>query len=74
MRVWVYYNPKSSEVIIYENEPPAHFGRRRYDVGPIELDKELIRKYGVAKVAWHEAHNQFVEAVKAAQSSDLIDW
>jgi hypothetical protein len=74
MRVWVYYNPAASEAIIYENEPPPHFGRRQYDIGPIEIEDEQIRKYGMAKVAWHEAHNQLVEAVRAAQASELIDW
>jgi hypothetical protein len=74
MRVWVYYNPAASEAIIYENEPPPHFGRRQYDIGPIEIEDEQIHKYGMAKVAWREAHNQFVEAVRAAQASELIDW
>ena len=74
MRVWVYYNPTASEAIIYDNEPPAHFGRRQYDIGPIELDEELIGKYGMAKVARREAHNQFVEAVQTAQANELIDW
>jgi hypothetical protein len=74
MRIWVYYNPAASEAIIYDNEPPPHFGRRQYDIGPIELDEELIRKYGAAKVAWHEAHSRFVKAVKTAQSNELIDW
>ena len=74
VRVWVYYNPTASEAIVYDNEPPTHFGRRQFDIGPIELDEELIGKYGMAKVAWHEAHNQFVEAVKTAQASELIDW
>ena len=74
MRVWVYCNPALSEAVIYENEPPPHFGRRQHDIGPIELDEELVRKYGVAKAAWHKAHNRFVEAVKTAEANELIDW
>jgi hypothetical protein len=74
MRVWVYYNPSASEAIIYDNEPPPHFGRRQYDIGPIELDEVLIRKYGAAKDDWHKAHAEFVKALKTAQNLELIDW
>ena len=74
MRVWVYYNPAASEAIIYDNEPPQHFGRRQYDIGPIELDADLIKRYAAAKDVWHEAHAQFVAAVRTAQDLELIDW
>jgi hypothetical protein len=74
MRIWVYYNPAAGEAIIYDNEPPNHFGRRQHDIGPIELDAELIENYRMATTAWHEAHNHFVEAVKNAQANELIDW
>ena len=74
MRVWVYYNPAASEAIIYDNEPPRDFGRRQHDIGPIELDDELIWSYRAAKDAWHEAHAQFVKAVKESGAARLIDW
>jgi hypothetical protein len=74
MRVWVYYNPAAGEAVIYENEPPAHFGRRQHDIGPIELDADVVRQYDAAKADWREAHSRFVQALKAAQDSELIDW
>jgi hypothetical protein len=73
MRVWVYYNPAAGEAIIYYNEPPQHFGRRQHDIGPIELDTALIKRYDAAKDFWHEAHAQFVAAVRTAQDAELID-
>ena len=66
MRIWVYYNPAASEAIIYENEPPRHFGRRQHDIGPIELEADLVRQYKTAKCVWHEAHSQFARARKAS--------
>jgi len=74
MRIWVYYNPAAGEAIIYDNEPPPHFGRRRHDIGPIELESDLVRQYDSAKGVWHEAHSRFVRALKRAQDSELIDW
>jgi hypothetical protein len=74
MRVWVYYNPAGSEAIIYDNEPPQHFGRRQHDIGPIDLDAELVQRYAAAKDDWHKAHAQFVRAMKTAQTNELIDW
>ena len=41
MRVWVYYDSAIREAVVYENEPPAGFGRRGYDIGPIEVDGVL---------------------------------
>ena len=74
MQIWVYYNPAASEAIIYENEPPRHFGRRQHDIGPIELEADLVRQYDSAKDVWHEAHSRFVRALKTAQDNELIDW
>lgn len=74
MKVWVYYNSTTGEAVIYENEPPESFGRRQYDIGPIELEERLIHDYGAAKDAWHEAHSKFVAAVRVARDRELIDW
>ena len=74
MKVWVYYNPSTGEAAIYENEPPESFGRRQYDIGPIDMDEALITDYDRAKNAWHKAHAEFVTAVKAARDRELIDW
>jgi hypothetical protein len=74
MRIWVYYNPAASEAVVYENEPPLHFGRRQHDIGPVELDEDLVRQYDAAKAVWHEANSRFIQAVKTAQDSELIDW
>jgi hypothetical protein len=74
IRVWVYYNPAAGEAIVYDNEPPTHFGRRRDDIGPIELEADVVRQYDSAKDAWHAAHSRFVQALKSAQDSELIDW
>jgi hypothetical protein len=74
IRVWVYCNPALSEAVIYENEPPQHFGRRQHDIGPIELDADVVRQYDAAKADWHEAFSRFVRALKTAQDSELIDW
>jgi hypothetical protein len=74
IRIWVYYNPAAGEAIIYDNEPPSHFGRRRHDIGPIELDADVVRQYDSAKDVWHQAHSRFVQALKSAHDSELIDW
>ena len=74
MRVWVYYNPAAGEAIVYDNEPPPHFGRRQHDIGPVELDADVVREYDSAKAVWEAAFSRFVQAVKAAQDSELIDW
>jgi hypothetical protein len=73
-RIWVYYNPAAGEAVIYANEPPTHFGRRRHDIGPIEMEADLVRQYDSAKDDWHKAHSRFVGALKRAQDSELIDW
>lgn len=49
VKVWVYYNPTTEEITLYDTEPPESFGRREYDVGPIELDQDLIRSYATMK-------------------------
>jgi hypothetical protein len=71
--VWVHYNPTTGEAGLYNSESPA-FGRRLYDIGPIELDEELIKSFVAAKGVWHETHARFVAAVRTAsalpQSSD----
>ena len=67
MRVWVYYNRATGEATIYGAEPPALFGRRQYDIGPIELDEGLIARYGEAKDAWRAAHAEFMASVRAAE-------
>jgi hypothetical protein len=66
VRAWVHYNPTTGEASIYAGEPPQSFGRRQYDIGPIELDQELIKSYVTAKGIWHETHARFVAAVRAA--------
>ena len=69
VRVWVYYNPTSQEITLYDTEPPESFGRREYDVGPIELDEDLIKSYLTTKEIWYKAHDAFVAAVKAATTN-----
>jgi hypothetical protein len=69
VRAWVHYNPNSGEASIYTGQPPQSFGRRQNDIGPIELDQELITSYVTAKGAWHETHARFVAAVRAAAAS-----
>lgn len=64
--VWVHYNPNTGEASIYAGEPPQPFGRRQYDIGPIELDQELIQAYATAKGIWHDTHARLVAAVRAA--------
>jgi hypothetical protein len=66
VRVWVYYNPATQEITLYDSEPPESFGRREHDVGPIELDEDLITSYLATKEIWDKAHDAFVAAVKAA--------
>ena len=66
VRVWVYYNPTSQEITLFDTEPPESFGRREYDVGPIELDEDLIKSYTTTKEIWYKTHDAFVAAVKAA--------
>jgi hypothetical protein len=67
VRVWVYYNRATGEATIYGTEPPERFGRRQYDIGPIDLSEELITRYGAAKDAWRAAHAEFMAAVGAAE-------
>ena len=73
VKFWVYYNPSAGEAVIYENEPPESFGRRQYDIGPIDVNEAVITDYEKAKSTWHTAHAEFVSAVKAARDSELID-
>jgi hypothetical protein len=68
VRAWVHYNPTTGEASIYTGEPPQSFGRRQNDIGPIELDQELITSYVAAKSVWHETHAKFVGAVRAASA------
>jgi hypothetical protein len=69
VRAWVHNNPATGETSIYTGQPPQSFGRRQYDIGPIELDQELIKSYVTAKGIWHETHAKFVTAVRAASVS-----
>ena len=66
MRVWVYYNRATGEATIYGAEPPALFGRRQYDIGPIELNEGLIARYVEAKDAWRAAQAEFTASVACA--------
>ncbi len=66
MRVWVHYDAAIREAVIYEIEPPASFRRGR-DIGPIELDGDLVKEYRSAKEAWQNVHLRFVAAVWDAQ-------
>ncbi len=67
MKVWVYYNRATGEATIYGAEPPELFGRRQYDIGPIELSEGLIARYAEAKDAWRTAHAEFMAAVGTAE-------
>jgi hypothetical protein len=69
----VYYNPATGEASIYGTEPPELFGRRQYDIGPIELDEGLITRYAEAKDAWRAAHAEFMAAVNAAENLPRAD-
>jgi hypothetical protein len=71
VQVWMYCDPTNPEVIIYGIKPSEHFGQRQYDIGPIELDEGLIKRYEAAKDAWHQAHSEFVAAVK--MSGGLVE-
>ncbi len=73
MRVWVYYDSAVKEAVVYEDVPPASFGRRGHDIGPIELDGDLVKEYRSAREAWHDAHGRFVSAVRDAQRQGGID-
>lgn len=73
MRVWVYYNRATGEATIYGAEPPALFGRRQYDIGPIELDEGLIARYAEAKDAWRAAQTEFTASVRAAEDPTGLD-
>jgi hypothetical protein len=68
VRAWVHYNPTTGEASIYTGQPPQSFGRRRYDIGPIDLDQELINSYVTARGMWDETHATFVAAVRAASA------
>ncbi len=69
VKVWVYYNPTNGEAILYDGDPPPSFGRREHDIGPIELDEELIDAYVTAKNFWNETHARFIAALQAASAS-----
>lgn len=69
VKVWVYYNATTGEVILYDSDPPPSFGRREHDIGPIELDEELINTYVTAKNFWNETHARFITALRAASAS-----
>jgi hypothetical protein len=64
VKVWVYYNPITGEASLYDGEPPPCFGRRQYDIGPIELDQSLIKAYVEAKDTWQETRAKFINAVQ----------
>jgi hypothetical protein len=69
VKVWVYYNATTGEAILYDGDPPPSFGRREHDIGPIELDQELINTYVTAKNFWNETHAKFITALRAASVS-----
>ena len=69
VKVWVYYNPTTEEAILYDGNQPASFGRREHDIGPIEMDAELIDAYMTAKNFWNETHARFIAALQAATAS-----
>jgi len=69
VKVWVYYNPTTGEAILYDGDPPPSFGRREHDIGPIELDEDLINAYVTAKNYWNETHARFITALRAATAS-----
>lgn len=73
IKVWVYYNPISGEASLYHGEPPPSFGRRQYDVGPIELDQALIKAYVAAKDNWQETRAKFISAVQAGSVLEEFD-
>jgi hypothetical protein len=73
MRVWIYYDPANPEIHVYGKEPPTNFGRRQYDIGPIEIDDELIERYEALRDAWRSVHSELVLAVKRdAHSPSLV--
>jgi hypothetical protein len=69
VKVWVYYNPTTGEAVLYDGDPSPSFGRRQHDIGPIELDEELINAYVTAKNFWNETHARFIAALRAASAS-----
>lgn len=69
VKVWVYYNPTSGEAVLYDGDPSPSFGRREHDIGPIELDEELINAYVTARNFWNETHARFIAALQAASAS-----
>lgn len=74
MRVWIYYDPANPEIHVYGKEPPTNFGRRQYDIGPIEIDDELIERYEEARDAWRSVRAELLTAVKGeAQVPSSID-
>lgn len=68
VKVWVYYNPITGEASLYDGEPPPCFGRRQYDIGPIELDQSLINAYVTAKDTWQETRAKFINAVQGGSA------
>ncbi len=64
MRVWIYYDPANPEIHVYGKEPPTNFGRRQFDIGPIEIDDELIERYGAIRDAWRSVRSELVTAVR----------
>ncbi len=75
LHCWVNYDAAMTEAVIYDHEPPARFGLGGYDIGPIQLDEELVKEYAAAKEAWRAAHLHFVAAVRdAANNQDAIEW
>lgn len=51
VKVWVYYNPTNGEAILYDGDPPPSFSHHEHDIGPIELDEELIDAYVTARIS-----------------------
>jgi hypothetical protein len=73
VKVWVYYNPITGEASLYDGEPPPCFGRRQYDIGPIELDQSLIKAYVTAKDTWQETRAKFISAVQGGSALREFD-
>ena len=67
MRVWIYYDPANPEIHVYGKEPPTNFGRRQYDIGPIEIDDELIERYDAIRDAWRSVRAELVMAVRGEE-------
>jgi hypothetical protein len=62
MRVWIYCDPANPEIHVYGKEPPTNFGRRQFDIGPVEIDDELIERYEAIRDAWRSVRSELMLA------------